>query len=95
MKKLLHENMDLKAENARLNEVAAKNELERINAAAQERIVEEGSVAKQNTQLEMYKKQLVALKREISSFYEFRMPFNLETDELKSIANDRFPEGLL
>ena len=71
VKKLLYENIDLKEENARLNEVAGQNELLRINAAAQEKIVEEGSVAKQNTQLEMYKKQLVALKREISSFYEF------------------------
>ena len=43
----------------------------------------------------MYKKQLLALKKELSSFYEFKMPYGLETDELKSIANDRFPEGLL
>ena len=83
----------MKEEVANLSEIAGQKYLQQVNL--NEKSNEEGSVAKQNSQLEIYKKQIVALKKELTSFYEFKMPFHMESHQLKSVANDRFPEGLL
>ena len=31
----------------------------------------------------------------MSTFYEFRMPFDLAVEDLNEITNDRFPDDLL
>ena len=35
------------------------------------------------------------MREELSTFYEFKMPFDLAVENLKEITNDRFPDDLL